>query len=216
MQNARVRKGSRGIREPGMWAPTDVLPSAEVQHSILLDRVEEVKIADTWNEIAHKAFEEGDKELIQADATNVTKFGAPAVAVVTALLIGLLGASWKLDPSRPAVLFAAAIIVAAIMIGIYFAFASDVRTRGAVSIARFDAITKLATEELDAANANKRAEEANAAQRAAESELAEVKRERDAVKATVDMMRKADANGGFAEFLMEIQRLATPRSPEGQ
>jgi hypothetical protein len=97
----------------------------------------------------------------------------------------------------------------------YFAFASDVRTRGAVSIARFEAITKLATEEIDAANANERAGEANAAQRTAESELLEVKRERDAAKATVDMMRNAEANGGFAEFLIEIQRLATPRNPEG-
>jgi hypothetical protein len=101
-------------------------------------------MADTWDETAHKALDNAN-EPIQANVTNIAKYGAPSVAVVTAIITGILGASWKLDPSRPAVLFGTAIIVAAVVLGIYYAFASDVRTRGAVTIARFEAITKLAT-----------------------------------------------------------------------
>jgi len=99
----------------------------------------------TWNEIAHATLDNNtNSQPIQADATAVAKYGAPSVAVVTAVLTGILGAAWKLDPSRPAVLFSAAIIVAAIALGIYLAFATDIRTRGAVTIARYEAIAKLA------------------------------------------------------------------------
>lgn len=97
----------------------------------------------SWDEIAHDALEKPDQP-IQADATEITKYGAPVVAVVTAVITGILGAAWKVNPNEPAVLFGTAIIVAAVVLGIYFAFASDVRTRGRVTIARFNAISTLA------------------------------------------------------------------------
>jgi hypothetical protein len=102
-------------------------------------------MANTWDEIAHTALENNTSQPIQADATNVVKYGAPSVAVVTTILTAILGASWKVDPSQPAVLFSTAIIIAAIVTGIYIAFAIDVRTRGAVTIARYEAIAKLTT-----------------------------------------------------------------------
>ena len=100
---------------------------------------------NTWDEIAHTTFE-NKTQPIQADATNVAKYGAPSVAVVTAILTGILGAAWKVDPSRPAVLFSAAIIVAAVVLGVYLAFATDIRTRGKVEMSRQNAIAWLAVE----------------------------------------------------------------------
>lgn len=100
---------------------------------------------NTWDEIAHTALEDNTSQPVQADATNIVKYGAPSVAVVTAVLTAILGASWKVDPTRPAVLFSTAIVIAAVVVGIYYAFGSDVRTRGLVTIARYDAISRLAT-----------------------------------------------------------------------
>jgi hypothetical protein len=109
-----------------------------------------------WDEIAHRVFEDDNDEHIKADATHLAKYGAPSVAVVTVMLTTLLGNEWNVDPSRPAVLFTAAIIIAAVVAGTYYAFATDIRTRGAVTVARFEAIATLAQQESDppAANAN--------------------------------------------------------------
>ncbi|MGN6867767.1 MAG: hypothetical protein ACTHMY_05110 [Solirubrobacteraceae bacterium] len=109
---------------------------------------------NTWDEIAHSALEDNTSQPVQADATNIVKYGAPSVAVITAVLTAILGASWKVDPTRPAVLFSTAIVIAAVVVGIYYAFGSDVRTRGAVTIARYEAISRLATATTTPAAAN--------------------------------------------------------------
>lgn len=137
----------------------------------------------SWDEVGHTVIEKADDEPIKANPTNIAKYGAPSVALVTALLAGLLGETWNLDPSRPAVVFAAAIVVAAVVLGVYLAFATDIRTRGAVTISRFEAIAKLADGEAQA----KRADAAVAAQAAAETELASKKAELD--KKTVELDR---------------------------
>ena len=109
-----------------------------------------------WDEIAHRVFEDDNDEHIKADTTHLAKYGAPSVALVTVMLTTLLGERWNLDASEPAVLFTAAIIITAVVAGTYYAFASDIRTRGAVTVARFEAIAALAQKESDthAANAN--------------------------------------------------------------
>lgn len=128
-------------------------------------------MTDTWGNIAHDALDK-PQQPIQASATDITRFGAPIVAVVTAVITGVLGAAWKVDPSEPAVVIATAIIVAAVVLGLYFAFASDVRTRGAVTIARFEAITSLADSSVaTAAEPSKSASTNDAVLKSAEDRL---------------------------------------------
>lgn len=124
-----------------------------------------------WNEVAHDLLDKVDNEPIKANPTNLAAFGAPAVAIVTALLAGILGTAWSLDPKKPAVVIAAAIIIAAVVLGVYFAFATDIRARGAVTRARYEAISALAAEATasDAADAKKSAETAITAQKNAEA-----------------------------------------------
>jgi hypothetical protein len=150
-----------------------------------------------WGEIAHTAFDDANNQPITADATYVAKFGAPAVAIVTALLTALLGASWNLDPQTPAVLFAGAIIVAAVVLGVYVAFASDIHTRGAVTVARFQAVEILAEHEAArqaAAAADKQLLATTAAAKAAsDNQLAETKRELDRTKAELSVLHSSHA-----------------------
>ena len=80
------------------------------------------------HEIAHTAPGNNTTQPVRAYATNIVKYGAPSVAVVTAVLTAIPGASWKVDPTRPAVLFSTALIIAAVDVGIYYAFGSDDRT----------------------------------------------------------------------------------------
>lgn len=102
----------------------------------------------TWEELAKEALSEANKKPITAEATNIAKFGAPAAAVVSSVLVVLLGETWQLDTSRSEVIIAAAVVAAAVMLGIYHAFASDVRTRGAVAVARLERLSALAAEEM--------------------------------------------------------------------
>ena len=96
--------------------------------------------------------------------------------MVALLATTLLGDSWNLDPRRAAVVFAAAIIVAAVVLGMYFAFATDVHTRGQVTIARLEAIARLA-----------QAEET----RRLKDALAEAEKQRDEAKADLEKLRTA-------------------------
>jgi hypothetical protein len=102
-----------------------------------------------WDEIAHDTFDKNEDQPIGANATNLAKFGAPSAAIVAALLSTVLGTAWKVDPSKPAVVIAAAVIVAAVMLGLFYAFASDIRTRGAVTVARYEAVARIAASEAE-------------------------------------------------------------------
>jgi hypothetical protein len=138
----------------------------------------------TWDEIGHTVIEKADDEPIKANPTNIAKYGAPSVALVTTVLAGLLGDVGNLDPQKPAVVFAAAIIIAAVVLGVYVAFSTDIRTRGAVTIARFEAIATLAE-----SGEAKRADAAVAAQKATETELASKNAELDKKTAELDELR---------------------------
>lgn len=119
-----------------------------------------------WGDIAHEALDDKQDDVIKADATNLTKYGATAVGVVTVLLAAVLGSAWSLDPKQPSVVIAAAIIAAAVVIGVCAVFANDVHTRGVVTAARYDALTRLA--EMETQN---RVSEANAARDEAKADL---------------------------------------------
>jgi hypothetical protein len=140
---------------------------------------------DPWDKIGHDVLDKPDNEPIKANPTSIAKYGAPSVALVTAVLAALLGEATNLDPRMPAVVFAAAIIIAAVVLGVYVAFATDIRTRGAVTIARFESIARLAESEEA-----KRADAAVAAQKAAEAALASTNAELE--KKTIELDRAKD------------------------
>ena len=70
---------------------------------------------ESWNELAHEALKE-QREPITASTTNIAKFGAPIVAVITAVVTGIFGASTDLSLKDPTTVIAAAIIVAAVVL----------------------------------------------------------------------------------------------------
>ncbi len=148
-------------------------------------------VMKTWEELANEALSDA-REPITANATDLTKFGVPATAIATVLLTGLLGIALDLDASRGDVVVAASIVLAAIMLGVYHAIASDIRTRGAVTIARIERLGDLASEAMrrDTALAEDRAE-LIAAKEAAERELAVAQAQltecREARKAAADL-----------------------------
>ena len=130
-------------------------------------------MAAPWADIAHEALDDKGNDVIKADATSLTKYGATAVGVVTVLLTAVLGSAWSLDPKQPAVVIAAAIIAAAVVIGVCGVFANDVRTRGLVTAARFEALTNLAKMETakNLSDLNTKIAEANAARDEAKADL---------------------------------------------
>ena len=64
------------------------------------------------------------------------------------MLTVFLGEKWNLDPSRGEVVFAAAIVATAVLLGVYYAFATDVRTRGEVAIARIETLGEMSVAEM--------------------------------------------------------------------
>ena len=144
-------------------------------------------MADTWDSVAHAVIKESDSELIKANPTNLAKYGAPSVAIVTAVLAAVLGSNWKggLDPAQPGVVLAAAIIVAAAVLGVCFVFLTDIRTRGAMTVARYEALAALARNETARLAESKRADAATAAEHAAEDKLHEAEHEFAEMKKTI-------------------------------
>jgi Tfp pilus assembly protein PilV len=102
---------------------------------------------EKWKVLAHDALKD-PRQPITADTTNVAKFGAAGAVLVTTFVTGVLGGTDNLDFSRSEVVVAAAIIVAAVLLGVYHAFAVDLSTRGAVAITRIETLGELAREEM--------------------------------------------------------------------
>jgi hypothetical protein len=117
-------------------------------------------MASNWAEIAHKTLDE-ERQPITADATSIAKYGAPTVALITALGAGLFGGLLDLSPKdNPEVVVAGAIVIAAAVLGVFLAFAIDIWTRGAVMIARYQAITRLVHDDEETELAGLRKENA--------------------------------------------------------
>jgi len=170
-------------------------------------------MATPWEDLAHSALDDGSKP-ITANATNIAKFGTPAVGIVTALLAALLGSHWNLDPQRSSVVIGAAVVVAAVVLGTYFAFASDIRTRGAVSIARFEAIARLAGADAErqaaaaaaehqaaAAAIQQRLDDTTQANATLTTKLAALEKESETAKAALHALQQRDAEETLAKAL---------------
>jgi hypothetical protein len=165
-------------------------------------------MANSWDEIAHTTLEE-TSEPIAADATNIAKFGAPSVAIVTAVLAGVLGDAGKLSLKSPSVVVAAAVIAAAVVLGVYLAFATDIHTRGIVAVARFDAIAAIVGKDAERlasdATARTRLEEALAANALLETQLQQSERARDSAQAQLDAREQREAEQTLQQALGDIR-----------
>jgi hypothetical protein len=177
----------------------------------------------TWEDLAKQALSDA-KEPITAKATNIAKFGAPAAAVVSSVVVVLLGDTWQLDTSRSEVVIAAAVVAAAVMLGVYHAFASDVRTRGAVAVARLERLSALAGEEMrrDATRAEdadavkaasverdaaaKEAADARTALEVANAELDECREARTLIEMMQTESQQAEERSRLEARIAELQR----------
>jgi hypothetical protein len=148
----------------------------------------------SWEQVTSKALSD-PQEVMSANATNLAKFAAPTAAVATALLTLLLGDHWNLDPKRDAVVIAAAILAAAAILGLYYAFASDIRTRGAVTIARFEALARILGDDWERQGADaedkKKLETAQAATADVQAKLTAAATDLAASKSALDECHKA-------------------------
>lgn len=101
-------------------------------------------LSPSWKELAHEAL--SDKpEQITANASDSTKRSALVVGVIglAAPVIANGFEAFGADPPA-AVLFSAGAIFAASVFAVAFVIAMDFRTRGLITIARFEALTALA------------------------------------------------------------------------
>lgn len=129
-------------------------------------------MADSWDKTARDEFAK-KQEPVTANAANVAKFGAPAAALVTAVL-AVLGGREIFDPARGETVIGVAVVTAVAVAGAFYVLAHDYRTRGALWIARLETLggilehEKTANEEtLNAAAAKEEA----AAKKAAEADV---------------------------------------------
>lgn len=157
-----------------------------------------------WEALAQAALT--DPKPITADATNITKFGAPAAAIATALLTAF-GVGVMPDANLDEAVIGAAIVIAAVMLGVYHAFASDLRTRGALAIERIEVLGALAA--ADIARDDRSEQDAAAlslALAARDAALAESQ----AAKAELAGYREA---AEAAQALAQAEALALPPAP---
>lgn len=101
-------------------------------------------LSPDWKQLAHKALDD-KPEQITADASNSTKNNAWVVGII-GVAAPAIAAGFEAfgDNPAPAVLIAAGAIIAASVLAMAFVIAMDFRTRGLVTVARFEALTVLA------------------------------------------------------------------------
>ncbi len=101
-------------------------------------------LSPDWKQLAHEAL--SDKpEQITADASDSTKNNAWVVGVIGVAAPAIAGGFEVLGADPPAaVLFSAGAIFTASVLAMAFLIAMDFRTRGLVTVARFEALTVLA------------------------------------------------------------------------
>jgi hypothetical protein len=87
---------------------------------------------ETWDELARKEFAKPE-EPISARASDLSKIGAPVAASATVILAVAGGFATDADPEFTVI--GAALLVSVAAWGLFFVFATDFRTRAAVSVA---------------------------------------------------------------------------------
>ena len=107
-------------------------------------------VPDTWDDLARKEFEKPE-EAISARASDLTKIGAPIAAFITTVAASLGGWASDADPNFSVI--AVGVVVATAVGGLFYVFASDFRSRAAGTVARFEAVAKLADAEAKATTA---------------------------------------------------------------
>ncbi len=162
---------------------------------------------ESWNELAQDALKE-QREPITASTTNIAKFGAPIVAVITAVVTGIFGASTDLSLKDPTTVIAAAIIVAAVVLGVYAAFAVDIYTRGSVSRGRFHALATIVLKDAESRTAASDAQHdlttATDARDAAEAQVIALKAKEAALEAELQAVRKELSASRSREAVTEM------------
>jgi hypothetical protein len=110
-------------------------------------RKETVMTDTDWQTLARKALEKED-EPIKARPSDITRIGAPVVALLGTVIAALLGTQFEFDPKQGETVIAAAVIASTSILGVLLVYAADFRTRGRAATARLDALTRLARQEL--------------------------------------------------------------------
>lgn len=102
----------------------------------------------SWDTITRDEFAK-KREPITAQAADISKFGAPAAAVVTALLAAF-GGTELFDANRGETVIAVAIVTAVAVGGAFYVLAHDYRTRGALWVARVETLGRILEHEKTA------------------------------------------------------------------
>ena len=132
---------------------------------------------ESWDDLARQEYAKPD-EPISARASDLTKFGAPVAAFITAALAAVGG--WVADAPPAERVIGVAIVTAVAVGGLFYVFAADFKSRAAGTVARFNNLSKHAAHEAEASETVK-------AEARAETKLAE-----QAKEAAEDAEKRAD------------------------
>jgi hypothetical protein len=127
-----------------------------------------------WQDIAWEALKEPEEQ-ISAKPSEITRIGAPVVALAGTLIAAVLGAEFNFDPKQAETVIAAAIIVSISIAAVVFAYTSDFRTRGRLAAARFDALARIVEAEIEGARKLRAAEPAAPSMAKQETDAAKTK-----------------------------------------
>lgn len=173
-----------------------------------------------WQTLAHDALTPDNSDaLVTSRTSDITKIGAPVVALLGVLIAAVLGNQFEFDPSKAETVIAAAIIVSTSILGVLLVYASDFRTRGRTAAARFDALARIVQQDIqsqardtEALRATLTAQEAQL--KAAQSELLDYTRKLAALQ---EKMLSRAADPGIADTpLMSFEPGLVKRPSHGR
>jgi hypothetical protein len=129
-----IRGGTSGPkRSTGSHAVTSPTPTEGT--AVTLD--------PSWKQLAHNALKDDNMQVL-ADASDATKVGASITGLLGVMAPALVAAFELFGDQEPDMFIAAAIVLAAGVLALAIIIASDFRTRGGVTAARFAALSSLA------------------------------------------------------------------------
>ncbi len=110
-------------------------------------------VSDSWDKIARDEYAK-PHEPIAAQASDLTKFGAPIAGFIVAVAAAFGG--WVADAPKGETVIGVSIVIAVAVAGVFYVFAADFRTRGATAVGRLNNLSKHTASE---AQATKQAQE---------------------------------------------------------